>query len=194
MHPEFGIRDRQAQWYEPRLLRIDDREPAKPTPGQSALSRESQICRGPNLTRSGKESDPRVIYLTRNRGGWNLIGGLDFTAHLNKNWTAISPNGRKLDHGPDDRKTRLRSAGRLPNLSSRGWTVFRLPQPLQGLQHRLSKCVWTIPTTNLNSNQRTLVTFGIRRRAPFRASVLTVFAGRMGPPGQRLYDYSTFAP
>jgi hypothetical protein len=91
VHPEFGGRvTGKVGGTNVGLLSIDDRAPGQAAaPGDPEFGKRALFAVGRVSEDLGKGSSVGLIYTDEEfAGGWNRIGGLDFTARLNDKWTA----------------------------------------------------------------------------------------------------------
>jgi hypothetical protein len=91
VHPEYGLRvtgkmDRTNMG----LLLTDDRQPGQAVaPGDPEYGEHALVAVGRVSQDIGKDSNVGLIYTDEEfGGGWNRIGGADFTARLGQHWTA----------------------------------------------------------------------------------------------------------
>ena len=92
IHPEFGARvTGKIGHTNIGFLTIDDREPGDTVgPGDPLYKKRATFAVGRVSEDLGKGSSVGVIYTDEEfAGGWNRIGGFDFTARLTQKWTAL---------------------------------------------------------------------------------------------------------
>lgn len=92
VHPEFGGRiTGKINHTNIGLFAIDDREPGQTVaPGDPLYNQRAKIFVGRVSQNFGKGSSLGAIYTDDEFGqGWNRIGGIDFTARFNNQWTAL---------------------------------------------------------------------------------------------------------
>jgi hypothetical protein len=97
VHPEFGARvTGKLGGTNIGLLLADDREPGDTfAPGDADYHKKAIFGVGRVSQDLGKQSSIGLIYTDYEfAGSWNRIGGIDFTAHLSKEWTA---NGQTVE-------------------------------------------------------------------------------------------------
>ena len=90
VRPEYGIRvTGKISHTNLGLLAIDDRQPGQAfAPGDPLYGKRSTNAVGRISQDVGKGSSVGAIYADQEFGqGWNRVGGLDFTARLDKHWT-----------------------------------------------------------------------------------------------------------
>ena len=92
VHPEFGARATgKIGHYNIGLLGIDDRTPGETVEAGDALYKKRALFAVGRVSRDiGKGSSIGAIYTDEEfAGGWNRIGGFDFTARMTDKWTAL---------------------------------------------------------------------------------------------------------
>ena len=92
VHPEYGARvTGKIGHYNIGLLAIDDREPGETVGlGDPLYKKRATFAVGRVSRDLGKGSSVGAIYTDEEfAGGWNRIGGFDFTARLTDKWTAL---------------------------------------------------------------------------------------------------------
>jgi hypothetical protein len=92
VHPEYGIRATgKIGNTNIGLLAIDDRAPGETVSnGDPLYNKHATFVVGRISQDLGKGSSIGAIYTDEEFGqGWNRIGGVDFTARINNNWTAL---------------------------------------------------------------------------------------------------------
>ncbi len=200
VHPEFGLRltgkigDTNLGFFA-----IDDREPGETyAPGNPLYLERAKYFVGRISQDLGKNSILGLIYTDQEfGGGWNRIGGVDFTAHLNKNWTAIGQMVASSTMGPDDpANPPTYSAGPAAQLEfQRAGHSFIFDSLSKDYSTGFQTELGFIPTTNLYSNQ----THATYIWYPKKSSVQSVGIDGLSlvgwdHQGNRLYHYFTFAP
>jgi hypothetical protein len=200
VHPEFGLRltgkigDTNLGFFA-----IDDREPGETyAPGNPLYLERAKYFVGRISQDLGKNSILGLIYTDQEfGGGWNRVGGLDFTAHLNKNWTAIGQMVASSTMGPDDpANPPTYSAGPAAQLEfQRAGHSFIFDNLSKDYSTGFQTQLGFIPTTNLYSNQ----THATYVWYPKKSSVQSVGIDGFSlvgwdHQGNRLYHYFTFAP
>ena len=91
VHPEYGVRmTGKIGHTNAGLFAIDDREPGETVaPGDPLYHHRAKVFVGRVSEDLGKGSSLGLIYTDEEfGGGWNRIGGVDFTWRANENWTA----------------------------------------------------------------------------------------------------------
>ncbi len=92
VHPEYGIRGTgKIGRTNVGFFLIDDREPGETVAPGDPLYLERSLNAVGRVSRDlGKDSSVGLIYTDEEfGGGWNRIGGADFTARLSKTWTLM---------------------------------------------------------------------------------------------------------
>jgi hypothetical protein len=92
VHPEYGARvTGKLGHYNLGLLAIDDREPGEAVDAGDPLYKKRALFAVGRASRDlGKGSSIGVIYTDEEfAGGWNRIGGFDFTARLTDKWNLL---------------------------------------------------------------------------------------------------------
>lgn len=90
-HPEYGARvTGKLGNTNAGLLAVDDRAPGETVArGDPLYSKRARIIVGRLSQDLGKGSSLGLIYAGEEfAGGWNRVGGIDFTARMNDHWTA----------------------------------------------------------------------------------------------------------
>jgi hypothetical protein len=108
VHPEFGGRvTGKSGPYNLGLLAIDDREPGETVaPGDPLYKKRALFAVGRIARDLGKGSSIGAIYTDEEfAGGWNRIGGFDFTARLTDKWTALGQFVESSTKGNQDSGT-----------------------------------------------------------------------------------------
>ncbi len=108
VHPEYGARvTGKIGHYNLGLLTIDDREPGDAVGAADPVYKKRALFAVGRVSRDlGKGSSVGAIYTDEEfAGGWNRIGGFDFTARLTDKWTAFgqfveSSTKGNADSGP----------------------------------------------------------------------------------------------
>jgi hypothetical protein len=92
VHPEYGLRvTGKIHHTNIGLFGIDDREPGQTvTPGDPLYNRRAKVMVGRVSQDLGKGSSLGAIYTGEEfGGGWNRVGGVDFTWRITDKWTAL---------------------------------------------------------------------------------------------------------
>ncbi|GAC1423389.1 MAG: hypothetical protein NVSMB62_19740 [Acidobacteriaceae bacterium] len=99
------------------LLAIDDREPGQTVPKSDPLfAKRAGVFVGRVSDDVGKGSSVGLMYTGEEfGGGWNRVGGIDFTARLNDKWTVL---GQSVESSTKQSDTRSGAA-----VFSRGYTA-----------------------------------------------------------------------
>ena len=154
VHPEYRhSADRENRRNQSRLLRHRrSRTRRNLCSGRPALSPACQVAVGRVSQDLGRSSSLGLIYTDQEfGGGWNRIGGIDFTAHLNKSWTAIGQMVESSTMSPNDPGNRpTYSAGPASYLEvQRAGHAFNLDNVFKDFSTGFQTQLGFIPTTNL---------------------------------------------
>ncbi len=200
VHPEYGIRlTGKIGVTNLGFFAIDDREPGETyAPDDPLYLDKGQILRRARLKDLGKNSSVGLIFTDQEfGGGWNRVGGLDFTARLNKSWTALGQWVECSTMGPDAPPDRPRyAAGPPANWKS---SVLATPSYLDSLFKDYSTGFQTqlgfIPTTDLYNDQtHATYLWYPKKRAVQSFGLDAVHFSAWDHQGNRLYHYFTFSP
>jgi hypothetical protein len=200
VHPEYGIRlTGKIGRTNLGFFAIDDREPGETyAPGDPLYLSRAKYTVGRISEDLGKNSSVGLIYTDQEfGGGWNRIGGLDFTAHLNKSWTMIGQMVESSTMGPaDGSAVPAYSAGPASYLEvQRTGHSFNLDSFFKDYSTGFQTQLGFIPTTNLYNNQ----TDASYQWYPKSKTIQAVGMNALNilgwdHQGNRLYHYFTFAP
>lgn len=108
VHPEYGARvTGKIGHFNLGFLAIDDREPGETVaPGDPLYKKRATFAVGRVSEDLGKGSSIGAIYTDEEfGGGWNRIGGFDFTARLSEKWTALGQFVESSTKGTQDSGT-----------------------------------------------------------------------------------------
>ncbi len=200
VHPEFGIRlTGKIGSTNLGFFAIDDREPGEEyAPGDPLYLDKAKYFVGRISEDLGKNSSVGLIYTDQEfGGGWNRVGGLDFTARLNKNWTALGQWVESSTMGPDDpANPPTYSAGPASQLEiQRAGHSFVLDCLSKDYSTGFQTQLGFIPTTDLYSNQTHATYIWYPKKSAIQSyglDGLSIVA--WDHQGNRLYHYATFAP
>ena len=201
VHPEYGIRVTGKLGHTNiGLLAIDDREPGETVaPGDTLYRHHAFYAVGRVSEDLGKGSSVGLIYTDAEfGGGWNRIGGVDFTARLGKRWTALGQMVESSTMGRTDatEPSPTYAAGPAGYLEfQRSGHAFNLDSISKDYATRFQSELGFIQTTNLYNNQthstyqwypkhKIIQSFGLEENN------LIGFDHQ----GNRLYHYFTFDP
>jgi len=156
VHPEYGIRATGKIGHTNiGLFAIDDRAPGeKVAPGDPLYNKHATFAAGRISQDIGKGSSIGVMYTDEEFGqGWNRIGGVDFAALLDKNWTL---QGQWVESSTkvniDSTTTPKYSAGPASNIRlHRAGRSFSLDATLLDYSSGFQTQVGFIPTTNIRN-------------------------------------------
>jgi hypothetical protein len=200
VHPEYGIRlTGKIGRTNLGLFAIDDREPGETYPqGDPLYHQRAKYVVGRVAEDLGKNSSVGLIYTDQEfGGGWNRIGGLDFTAHLSKSWTAIGQMVESSTMSPDNPGTApTYSAGPASYLEvQRTGHSFNLDGVFKDFSTAFQTQLGFIPTTNLYSDQNHVTYLWYPKKKAIQSVGLDAIQ-LMGwdHQGNRLYHYFTFSP
>lgn len=200
VHPEFGIRlTGKLGRTNLGFLAIDDREPGETfAPGDTLYHQRAKYSLARVSRDVGKNSSVGLIYTDQEfGGGWNRIGGLDFTAHLNNAWSLIGQAVETSTKGPTATSSATTySAGPASYFEvQRAGHAFNLDNVFKDYSSGFQSQLGFIPTTNLYNNQ----TYATYQWFPknkllqsFSLDALQILG--WDHQGNRLYHYSTFSP
>jgi hypothetical protein len=185
------------------LLAIDDREPGQTVPvGDPLYNRRAKFFVGRVSEDVGKNSSVGAMYADEEfGGGWNRVGGIDFTARLSDKWTVIGQMVESSTRGSDE-GTRAGvfppgyTAGPGADVQiSRNGHAFNLYDEYQDFSRGFESQVGFVQTTNIRSDHL----HSNYQWFP-KKSVVQSFGLEMNQnvafdhQGNRVYHYSTFDP
>jgi hypothetical protein len=200
VHPEYGIRGTGKVGHTNLgFFLIDDREPGETVAPSDPLYQKRSLNAVGRLSRDlGKDSSVGLIYTDEEfGGGWNRIGGVDFTARLSKTWTF---QGQMVESStmlpPDNGQPGVYSAGPASELTiQRAGRSFNLSSVNKDYSTGFQTLLGFIPTTNLYSDQtHAMYQWFPRSRVIQSIGVETNQLLGWDHQGNRLYHYSTFDP
>jgi len=200
VHPEYGIRlTGKLGKTNLGLFAIDDREPGQTyAPGDPLYHRRAKYVVGRLSEDLGQNSSIGLIYTDQEfGGGWNRIGGIDFTAHLNKAWTAIGQMVESSSRGPDDpANPPAYSAGPASYFEiQRTGHAFNFDSVFKDFSKGFQTQLGFIPTTNLYYDQTQATYQWFPKHTQIQSLGLNLVQ-QLGwdHQGNRVYHYTTFAP
>ncbi len=200
VHPEYGIRmTGKVGNTNVGLLAIDDREPGEAAgPGDPLYRHHATIAVGRVSQDFGKGSSVGLIYTDEEfGGGWNRIGGIDFTARLTEKWTAFGQMVESSTMGINRSGTRpAYAAGPASYLEfQRNGHAFNLDSVNSDFSTGFQSQVGFIQTTNIYSDQTHATYRWFPKRSVIQSFGLEVNQNiAFDHQGNRLYHYSTFDP
>ena len=200
VHPEFGIRlTGKVGRTNLGFLAIDDREPGETYAPSDTLYHDRARYSVARISRDfGKNSSVGVIYTDQEfGGGWNRIGGIDFTAHLNNAWSLIGQAVETSTMGPTATSSaKTYAAGPASYFEvQRAGHAFNLDNVFKDYSSGFQTQLGFIPTTNLYSNQTYATYQWFPRNRLLQSFALDAFQVLgWDHQGNRLYHYSTFSP
>ncbi len=200
VHPEYGIRlTGKIGNTNVGFLAIDDREPGETyAPGDPLYHQRAKFTVGRVSVDLGKNSSIGLMYTDQEfGGGWNRIGGLDFSAHLNNNWTVIGQMVESSTMAPNNPGSiPAYSAGPASYLEiQRNGHSFNLDSVNKDYSTGFQTQLGFIPTTDLYSDQSHATYTWFPRKSliqSFGLDALQLIG--WDHQGNRLYRYSTFSP
>jgi hypothetical protein len=156
VHPEYGIRTTgKIGDMNIGLIAIDDRAPGEMVaPGDPLYQKHATFAVGRISKNIGKGSSIGAMYTDEEFGhGWSRIGGVDFTALMNKNWTL---QGQWVESSTkvniDSTTTPSYSAGPASNIRlHRSGRSFSLDTTLLDYSSGFQSQVGFIPITNIRN-------------------------------------------
>lgn len=200
VHPEFGIRlTGKVGRTNLGFLAIDDREPGETyAPGDSLYHQRAKYSVARVSRDVGKNSSVGLIYTDQEfGGGWNRIGGIDFTAHLNNAWSLIGQAVETSTKGPTATSSATTySAGPASYFEvQRAGHAFNLDSVFKDYSSGFQSQLGFIPTTNFYNNQ-TYATYQWFPKNKLLQSLSLDALQIVGwdHQGNRLYHYGTFSP
>lgn len=157
VHPEFGARvTGKLGKTNVGLLAIDDREPGEVyARGDRLYGKHALFAVGRASQDLGKGSSLGLIYADEEfGGGWNRVGGLDFTARINDHWSAQGQSVLSSTRGPDGPGARgSYAAGPASELDlSRNGHSFNLFNTFQDFSTGFITEAGFVQSSNLRSN------------------------------------------
>ena len=200
VHPEFGIRmTGKIGRTNLGFLAIDDREPGETyAPGESLYHQRAKYSVARISRDFGKNSSVGLIYTDQEfGGGWNRIGGVDFTAHLNNAWSLIGQAVETSTKGPTATSSATTySAGPASYFEvQRAGHAFNLDNVFKDYSTGFQTQLGFIPTTDLYNDQ---INSSYQWFLKNKLVQSFVFSGVQivgwDHQGNRLYHYSTFTP
>lgn len=200
VYPEYGIRlTGKIGSTNLGFFAIDDREPGETYPPGNPLYQQRSTNIVARVSQDfGRNSSIGLIYTDWEfGGGWNRIGGLDFTAYLTKSWTATGQVVASSTMSPNDPGVpQTYAAGPAGYLDiARTGHSFNFDSVSKDYSTGFQTELGFIPTTNLYSNQThaTYIWYPKKRSIQsFGLDGLSLLG--WDHQGNRLYHYFTFSP
>jgi hypothetical protein len=200
VHPEYGIRlTGKIGKTNLGLFAIDDREPGETyAPGDQLYHQRAKYVVGRVSQDLGKNSSVGLVYTDQEfGGGWNRIGGIDFTAHLNSSWTAIGQMVESSTMSPNNPGTASNYAAGPASYFEvqRTGHAFNLDTVFKDFSTGFQSQLGFIPTTDLYSDQNHATYLWYPKKKAIQSFGLDAFQ-LLGwdHQGNRLYHYFTFSP
>ena len=200
VHPEYGIRmTGKVGRTNLGFFSIDDREPGETyAPGDPLYLHRATYSVARVARDIGKNSSVGAIYSDEEfGGGWNRIGGIDFTAHLNNAWSLIGQAVESSTKGPTATSSATTySAGPASYFEvQRAGHAFNLDSVFKDYSTGFQTELGFIPTTDIYNDQ-TYATYQWFPKNKLLQSFALDALQIVGwdHQGNRLYHYSTVSP
>ena len=201
VHPEFGLRlTGKLGGTNVGVFAIDDRQPGETYRAGESLFRDRAKYTVARVSQDvgSKGSTIGLIYTDEEfGGGWNRIGGLDFTARLTPSWSVIGQMVESSSMGPlPTSRASTYSAGPASYLEiQRTGHSFNLDSINKDYSSGFQTQLGFIPTTDIYSDQ----THASYQWFPKGRTVQSIGLDLMQQlawdhEGNRVYHYTTFAP
>jgi hypothetical protein len=197
IHPEYGARlTGKVRHTNIGLLTIDDRQPGYQFDHTDPLFHHRAVFTVGRISQDiGKGSSIGVMYAGKEfGGGWNRIGGVDFTARMNSHWILLGQGVDSSTHG--QRHSPSYSAGPASYIEvQRNGHAFNLDNWFQDISPGFKNQVGFVQTTNIRSDG-----FHSTYQWYPKHSVVQSYGLETGDQiawdhqGNRLYHYSSFDP
>jgi hypothetical protein len=200
VHPEYGIRlTGKIGHTNLGFFAIDDREPGETVaPGDPLYHQRAKFSVGRISEDVGRSSSLGLVYTDQEfGGGWNRIGGLDFTAHLGKSWTAIGQMVESSTMSPSKPGITPRySAGPASYLEfQRTGHAFNFDSFFKDYSTGFQTQLGFIPTTDLYNSQTNASYQWYPKSKVIQSLVVDgIQILAWDHQGNRLFHYSTFSP
>lgn len=154
IHPEYGLRlTGKVRSTNLGFVAIDDREPGETVASGDPLYKKRALFAVGRVSQDfGKGSSVGLIYTDEEfGGGWNRIGGVDFTARFNDRWTALGQVVESSTRGTNDAPSY--SAGPATDLQlQRNGHAFNLFSEYQDFSSGFQSQLGFIQTNNIRSD------------------------------------------
>ena len=200
VHPEFGIRvTGKLGGTNLGFFAIDDREPGETSaPGGPLYHERAKYIVARVAQDLGRGSSVGFIYTDEEfGGGWNRIGGVDFSARLSDRWSLLGQMVESSTQGPIPTSGSLAySAGPAGYLEvQRTGHAFNLDSITKDYSTGFQTQLGFIPTTNFYNNQ----THATYQWFPEGRAIQSVGLDLLQQlawdhQGNRVYHYTTFSP
>jgi len=200
IHPEYGARATgKIAHTNLGLLLVDDRQPGEAAaPGDPIYHRRATFAVGRVSQDLGKGSSIGVIYTDEEfGGGWNRIGGVDFTARMTKHWTAYGQMVESSTRGTVDSGTPpTYSAGPASYLEfQRSGHAFNLDNWFQDFSTNFQSQVGFLQTSDIRSDGAHSTYRWFPKHSFIQSFGLETNQNvAFDHQGNRIYHYSTFDP
>ncbi|WP_348262967.1 carbohydrate binding family 9 domain-containing protein [Telmatobacter sp. DSM 110680] len=200
VHPEYGIRlTGKIGATNLGFFAIDDRAPGETyNPGDPLYKQRAKYLVARVSEDLGKNSSVGLIYTDKEfGGGWNRVGGLDFTAYLSKSWTAtgqVVETSTMSPNNPGTPQSYAAGPGGYFDLQRTGHS-FIFDSVNKDYSTGFRSQVGFIPTTNLYSDQTHLTYLWYPKKKAIQSFGLDLWQLiAWDHQGNRLYRYTTFSP
>ncbi len=155
VHPTYGVRmtGKVANTNVGAFL-IDDRDPGETAAAEDPLyGKRATFAVGRVSQDFGRNFSAGAIYTDREfGGGWNRVGGVDFTSRMNEHWTLSGQAAESSTQDTSDGGGKTR--GPALNLEvQRNSHAFNLDSVFKDYGTNFQTQVGFIPTSNIRSNQ-----------------------------------------
>lgn len=200
IHPEYGARvTGKIGHTNVGFFSIDDREPGQTyAPGDILYHKRATFAVGRISQDLGKGSSIGAIYTDEEfGGGWNRIGGFDFTARLTNKWTALGQWVESSTKGTVDSGTPpTYAAGPASYLEfQRAGHAFNLDSVYKDYTTGFQSQLGFIQTTNIRNNQTHLTYQWYPKSKLIQSFGLETNQNvAYDHQGNRVYHYSTYDP
>jgi len=200
VHPEYGARvTGKIGHTNLGFFAIDDREPGQTVaPGDPVYNQRAKFAVGRVSEDLGKGSSVGAIYTDEEfGGGWNRIGGVDFTARISEKWTALGQLVESSTKGTDDSGTPpTYAAGPASYLElQRIGHAFNLDSVFKDYSTGFQSQVGFIQTTNFRNDQTHATYQWYPKHSVIQSFGLeTNQSVAFDHQGNRVFHYSTFDP
>jgi hypothetical protein len=157
IHPEYGVRmTGKINHTNMGLFTIDDREPGETVAAGDQLYHKRALFAVGRVSQDfGKGSSIGAIYTDEEfGGGWNRIGGIDFTARLNDKWTVLGQTVESSTRGTADSGTpQMYAAGPATDVQvQRNGHAFNMFNEYQDFSTGFETQLGFIQTANIRSD------------------------------------------
>jgi hypothetical protein len=200
VHPEYGIRvTGKVGPSNVGLFAIDDRQPGQTVaPGDALYGHRAKVVVARLSEDLGKGSSLGAIYTDEEfGGGWNRIGGVDFTLRFDKHWTALGQMVESSTMGTVESGTPPSySAGPASNLQlTRSGHAFNLYSNFQDYSTGFETQLGFIQASNFRNDQTHATYQWFPKRSWMQSFGLETNQNvAFDHQGDRVFHYSSFDP